>query len=330
MSYQDISTALAARLQAVLPYARVHDTVPYTREPDTSQVFWDLFCDSRATYPQDRPPINTVIFTRTNRRPAQLTDGQGKSVVHEFQVAHLYSHDEANGTNQLFQSQFEAICNDLEDGDRTLGGKVHTHGLPAGQAIGDSEFYGKQVHDARFQLLVEEVIIPTVSPPADPVGGADLWLPCANAFEAWLAPQLGPLGLKTAFKIDRQTGPPHPRLPARPVLDCPKLTGSFYTRATNLTGTKLNRFDIDGALWLYRSQETPGENYQKKVLEGLDFLRNKLDVNGQLPSILRDAGIRLMYVVQDVVHEELQHPLGEPRLRSNPGELQLKIQAQQL
>ncbi len=156
----------------------------------------------------------------------------------------------------------------------------------------------------------------------------DLWLPAANAFETWIRPLLSPLNLKQPFEIDKQTGPAHPRKPARPIQDCPKLLGCFYTRATNLEGAKLNRFDIDASLWFYRSQETPGENYQKKVLEALDFLRTVLDVNGRMPSILSDAGIRLMFVVQDIVHEELQHDLGEPRLRVNPGELQLKFQAQ--
>jgi len=155
VSYSDICTALAARFQAVLPHAQVHHFQPYTREPDTSQVFRDLFVDKRGESANNN--LNTVIFTRTNRRAQQLLDGSGISVIHEFQVSHLYSHDEAHGTNDVFQAQLEALCNDLEDGDRTLNGKAHTHGLPAGQAIGESEFYGLMVHDGRFQLLIEEI-----------------------------------------------------------------------------------------------------------------------------------------------------------------------------
>lgn len=153
------------------------------------------------------------------------------------------------------------------------------------------------------------------------------WEPIAQAFVTWLGPQLGPLGLES-FGLDAQTGPPHPRYPSRPALECPKLVLVCYTQGTRLLPAGRSVFDIDMGLWFYRTQETAGENYQEKVLEALDFLGGILDVQGQLPSILADSGARLMRIVQKIVHEELQHPLGEPRLRVNPAEIQLKFEAQ--
>lgn len=158
MSYSAIRAALKARIQAALPQANVHHFQPYTREPPVSEPFRDLFADLTSD-PYPAPfLINTVIFTRINRKPTQQLDGNRVSVVHHFQVVFLYAHKEVAGTNDTFQDMFEGLCRDLETGDRTLGGVAHTHGLPDGQAIGESEFYGEFVHDGRFLLQVEEVL----------------------------------------------------------------------------------------------------------------------------------------------------------------------------
>lgn len=152
-----------------------------------------------------------------------------------------------------------------------------------------------------------------------------LWLPMAQAFVTWLSPQLGPLALATPLTIDKQTKG-HPRLPARPVEECPKLVLSGYTHATKpLPGGRAN-FDLDMSLWFYRRQIPGTENHQEKLIEALDFICGLLDQH-YLPNELASAGAQLVMVAQRIVHEELADPLGEPRLRVNPGEIQLKFQA---
>ena len=69
--------------------------------------------------------------------------------------------EESGGVPEPFPMQY---VRSVEDGANHLGGDVDTPGvdpdrefMPAGQAIGESEFYGLMVHDGRFQLLIEEI-----------------------------------------------------------------------------------------------------------------------------------------------------------------------------
>lgn len=147
-------------------------------------------------------------------------------------------------------------------------------------------------------------------------------LPIANAFITWLSPQLGALGLAAPLALDPQKQA-HPRMPADPVAECPQLVLSLYTQATNPKAGRDDDFASDMSLWFYRRQ-IAGQNHQQKMAEALDTLGELLKQQ-ILPTIIADAGAKFMMVIQKVYHDELSDPLGRPRLRVNPGEVQLKF-----
>lgn len=149
-------------------------------------------------------------------------------------------------------------------------------------------------------------------------------LPIANAFVTWLSPQLGALSLASPLVLDAQKQA-HPRYPADPVTECPQLVLSLYTQATAPKAGGQDDFASDMSLWFYRRQ-IAGQNHQQKLAEALDLLGELLKQQ-TLPTVLADAGARFMQVVQKVYHDELGDPLGRPRLRVNPGEIQLKFQS---
>lgn len=152
MSYSTIVAALKTRIEAVVTTAKVHTAEPYTREPPESSSFGTLFKDSSSS------KLHTLIVNRTARLAQQLDDGTKVRVTHQLELAYLYALDRTGPSEPTFQANLDAICRDLETGDHTLAGSCHTHSTPNCQAIGESEFYGLMVHDARISLQIAEVL----------------------------------------------------------------------------------------------------------------------------------------------------------------------------
>lgn len=151
----------------------------------------------------------------------------------------------------------------------------------------------------------------------------DPQLAIAVATVAWVGPQITSLSLVT-HAIDRGMMA-HPQYPANPVTDCPKLVLRIYKG--DIVGRPNLGIDWDYAMsyWLYRRQ-TPGQNHQQLLLADLQTLEN-LFLGNFGPMAIRNAGADFIAPVQSVVHDELNHPLGEPRLRVSVGELVLGVKA---
>jgi hypothetical protein len=79
------------------------------------------------------------------------------------------------------------------------------------------------------------------------------------------------------------------------------------------------------SLWYYRKQ-TPGQSHQELLMADLKTIHEVI-LGSYCPSELRSAGCEFIQATEVVIHDELTHPMGDPKLRVSAGELVLQITA---
>lgn len=118
---------------------------------------------------------------------------------------------------------------------------------------------------------------------------------------------------------------PHPRYPVDPVADCPLWLFRDYTATHQAMTGGTTRYDLRGSIWVYLKQ-TPGQAHQE-LMETLLKALSDFFLGNFNPTAMRAAGSEFVIPLERVVHDLLEHPLGEPKLRVTCGELALGVKA---
>lgn len=154
MSWSNIAAALTTRLQAVQGVGKAHGRLRYDSEGFEETAFKALFMANGS--------VNAWQITRTNRTALRSPDdSRVTKVTHTVSIrANLSLVDPGTGatnTEDTFQALLDAVCDNFDTGDHTLGGVAITHSIPQAGQIGHAMFYGSILcHDATITMSVEE------------------------------------------------------------------------------------------------------------------------------------------------------------------------------
>jgi hypothetical protein len=151
----------------------------------------------------------------------------------------------------------------------------------------------------------------------------DPWLAIAQALATHLAASLTSLSLASC-NVDR-SNMPHPRYPANPVTLLPAIFVRPYKSDMDALTNQGAKWAQTFSIWYYRKQ-TPGQAHGELLLADLKTIHEVL-LSPYNPTAVRNAGSEFMQAVQIVAHDELSHPLGDPKLRVSVGEIVLSITA---
>lgn len=155
MSWATVRAALKTRLEAVSGVENVHGQLRYDHDGLDEDKFEELFIGAGEV-------VNTWQFTRTTRTAQRSPDlSTVTKVQHAVTLRGNRSVvDPGTGTTNTedgFQDTIDAICDNLDDGDRTLGGVAITHSIPQAGQIGHAMFYNSVLcHDVSITFTVEE------------------------------------------------------------------------------------------------------------------------------------------------------------------------------
>jgi len=150
MSYQAIRDALATRLETVVGVGTVHTYERYLTEQAEVAAFQAAFSKNGV--------LNTWMIERRAVSSRQSAAADAKRIRrHTLRLEGFYSLKDAAASKLTFQDLIDAVCDDLETGDRTLGGACLTHSLPSVDTIEETLFAGVLCHRTEIQIIVEEV-----------------------------------------------------------------------------------------------------------------------------------------------------------------------------
>lgn len=146
MSYANIRSALQGRLQAIAGTGNVFPHLRWTDDDVDAPGFADFI---------DGDAVNFFQFTRT--RFADVRKGLLHR-NHDIVIFGFHSSSDSDATELLFQDLLEAIADDLEQGDRTLGGTCTIVHPPEVSPIEFIWFGPVFCHTAMIRITVEEII----------------------------------------------------------------------------------------------------------------------------------------------------------------------------
>ena len=333
MSWSTIAAALQARISAVDGVGKAHSQIRYDDEGFDDEQFRELFLEEDGG-------VNTWQITRTGRTAQRSPDNSRiTKVQHQVTVrANLSLVDPGTGeanTEDDFQALLDAVCDDLDVGDRTLGAAAITHSVPQAGQIGYTMFYGSVLcHDAILTFTVEENRVSgsliSFTPNVSPESGLESVVEkIGTALIAWFAPRVTSLGLVSFEWHPHMRGAP--TYPADPRAHCPRaflrVSRVGHSEGAGGIGCNTAGMVLQLSIWL-QLRQTPGEAHQRRIVAGLDIFQTALlqsgwrfegmDVDQLYDLVVKPA--------EGVVYDELEHPLGDPALRVSSGETSLLLE----
>ena len=150
MAYSDIRDALETRLGAI---AGVENVQGYHRLVSTGvddPTFRGLFVNGSND-------LHAWRFTRT--AVSQVLCGDDDDTIkrtHTIEIEGYRGIVDGSASENTFQDLLDVILDDLNTGDRTLGGVAITHSLPQAGRIFAVSFYNVLCHAVTITLQVEE------------------------------------------------------------------------------------------------------------------------------------------------------------------------------
>ncbi len=150
MSYSAIRTALQARLAAVTGMGTVFTYLRWTDD--------DVDAPGFAKFIQGTAPNQHLSFAQFTR--TRFVDSKRGLTHrnHDIVIFAFYSASDADATENTFQDLMDAVANDLEGGDRTLGGACAIVHLPEVSPIEYTWFGPVFCHAALIRVTVEEIL----------------------------------------------------------------------------------------------------------------------------------------------------------------------------
>lgn len=152
----------------------------------------------------------------------------------------------------------------------------------------------------------------------------DNQLAIARAFIGYVDSQISGSIALAQHRID-QSMVQQPNYPANPLVDCPALLLRTYKGDLKGRPNAGVSWAYSFSYWYYRKQ-TVGENHQELLLADLTLIESFF-LGNYNPEPIKAAGCDFVMPLQVVVHDELNHPYGEPRMRVSVGEILFGIQA---
>lgn len=153
MSWVAIATKLAARIQAVCKDhatpARTHRFQRWSNDHVDNPDFQQLFVAAER--------LSAWQLTRIKRSCIRAAEDSRRRIQHEARADYWLAISDADESEMLAQAMLDAVCDDLETGDRTLGGVCLTHTEPE-VTINAATVAGVLVHTGTLRLTIEEVL----------------------------------------------------------------------------------------------------------------------------------------------------------------------------
>lgn len=333
MSWSGIASALKARIQAVVTAGKTHAMLRYDDGGFERATFAALFQEATG-----EEIVNAWQVTRTGRTATRSPDNSAVTKLqHSVSIRGNLSFVDGGGatnTEATFQALVDAICLDLDQGDRTLGGAAITHSIPQASPIGHAMFYNSALcHDVTITLTVEENLVKSVTAvpfaayaPAG-TGIESKVEEIGSALVSWFASRVASLSLVSLAWHPHLRG--NPTYPADPRQDCPRaflrVSRIGYVPGKSLS-CKTAGFALQLSIWVQLLQ-TPGKEHQRLIASAVDVFQSALiRSEWKFPTINVDGLYELTaQPAETVIYDELEHPLGEPGLRVSQAETTLTL-----
>lgn len=155
MSYSAITTALAARIDAISGCDRVYRHEQYAVDGMTDAQFMTLFGELVGS--QWRIHFWTLAQTSVAHAPC-LDNSAVTKRTHTIEIRGYRVMESSLSSEITFHTLCESVMSNLVAGDRTFGGACQTHDDPQLSRFGNIDFTKFKVHEAIITLRVEENI----------------------------------------------------------------------------------------------------------------------------------------------------------------------------
>lgn len=151
MSWATIRTALKTRLESISSVGTVNEYEKFLTDNPESAAFLSAFVEGGK--------LNTWWIGRSRREASNLV-GSDSKVSRQYSVSifgvFVFSGDGSSAT--AFDAVVDAICDNLEAGDRTLGGACLSHSLPEADSFRIAEYQEQViVHAVRIGFKIKEI-----------------------------------------------------------------------------------------------------------------------------------------------------------------------------
>jgi len=326
-----IRTALAARIAAASG-TQCHSRQEWTDGSPTSRDWRTLFGEDEGA------GTDTVHFWEITRMGRTATDHEESDdvIVTRFRVAlaGYLSHDSEYLTEDDFQDIIDAISEDLETGDRTLGGVCNTHGLPSFGTIGYGELVdGVWCHVARadFEIEVQETrsVSGTSGTDQGDTGFHESELKeVGDALITFLSSSVvSPLGLVSWGWTGRPTQDLiYPSLPRTRLPKATLRAVSGNSNSATIGACKANAeyvYEIR-----YYAVQVPGQDHHERTLRALKRFVDPFARTGFAPQLGVNGFTEIESTLIEAIEDDLDHPLGDPNLRVSCFGINLTIRGQ--
>ena len=333
--WSDIQTALKARLEAVSGMGKVYDHIVESDEAPGSTAWNAMF-----TGPNNK--ANFWMFTKNATTPQMALSLDSDKVYTKRSSCELqgfYAYD-PNTSEGPALTLFESVMENLALGDRTFGGKCHTHQIPQVQEQDAFINYnGVTCHAVRLLMPIEELIVnPSVTdtnPPEDPIDAQAVVMDeISNALVAFVRPYVVGTVVPTDanFYVARAAAITNREdlvYPANPRVDLPRIRlrveNCTISAAATQAGT-VSDFQFQGSFWLQQRQ-TPGQNHQRLLMQGLKRISAPFLGRFQPAQILNIPHLQAWTTVPATtnVYDDLRHEWDDPTLRVSVGQVQVLL-----
>lgn len=158
MSWPLIRAALAARIAAVDGVENVHEYLRYSKKGFHESEFQSLFMVNQGGgvfFP------HCWMITRVDVGYIQAPEPDNVvKVQHQVLVGAKYGFSDGDESEHAFNALLDAVCQDLINGDRTLGNKAITHTIPQVNDIQPGPFFKTKFlcHEATLTFAIEELL----------------------------------------------------------------------------------------------------------------------------------------------------------------------------
>lgn len=150
MSWAAIRSAIETRLGAVSGVENVHALQRHHVQGFNDPNFASLYLN-------DSDALNTWIFGRVSVEQTHCLDDDDTIYRHHLIRARgHFGLVDADTTEHTFNATIDATIDDLNEGDRTLGGACFSYSLPQVTNIQHVTFYDVLAHDCTIEFTVEE------------------------------------------------------------------------------------------------------------------------------------------------------------------------------
>lgn len=151
MSWASIRAAIATRLSAIAQVGTVSQYEKGLTDSPETATFLAAFAEGGK--------LNTVWITRTGRSTRRPVADDSRVIRrHGVRLVAVYAFGSDGSSAQDFDALLDAVCDNLESGDKTLGGTAQTYSLPEAASIRITDYADQiTVHAAEIRFEVDEV-----------------------------------------------------------------------------------------------------------------------------------------------------------------------------